>query len=65
MNCIVTGQGDGAHLIGATACWTHDDISGLKRMWLRIIRIKRAYSYPDKAPKAIIPPSHLQKRTCL
>jgi hypothetical protein len=31
----------------------------LKRMWLRIIRIKDAYSYPEKPPKAIIPPSLL------
>ncbi|TYF65231.1 hypothetical protein DJ538_06560 [Enterobacter hormaechei] len=59
MFCIVTGQGDGTHLVGATTCWTHDGFSGLKRMWLRIIRIKDAYSYPDKPLKAIIPPSLL------
>ncbi|HCR57428.1 hypothetical protein BZP36_12570 [Raoultella terrigena] len=56
---IVTGQGYGTHLISATACWTHDVLSGLKRIWLRIIRIMLAYSYPDKALKAIIPPTLL------
>ncbi|AWS98508.1 hypothetical protein BZK40_06450 [Citrobacter portucalensis] len=59
MFCIITGQGDGTHLIGTTTCWTHDKISGLKRMWLRIIRTSDGYSYPDKTWMAIILPSHL------
>ncbi|AUO68033.1 hypothetical protein WM46_19985 [Citrobacter freundii complex sp. CFNIH2] len=59
MFCIVTGQGYGTHLISATACWTHIEISGLKRMWLRIIRTSGGYSYPDKAGMAIILPSLL------
>ncbi|APR33956.1 hypothetical protein BTW28_10600 [Citrobacter freundii] len=59
MFCIITGQGDGTHLIGTTTCWTHDKFSGLKRMWLRIIRTSDCYSYPDKTWMAIILPSHL------
>ncbi|EBO0690525.1 hypothetical protein DRH84_04940 [Salmonella enterica] len=59
MFCIVTGQGYGTHLISATACWTHIEISGLKRMWLRIIRTSDGYSYPDKPWIAIIPSSLL------
>ena len=56
MFCIVTSQGNGTHLIIATACWTHIEISGLKQMWLRIIRTSGGYSYPDKASMAIILP---------
>ncbi|EFN9549957.1 hypothetical protein D3K57_16315 [Escherichia coli] len=59
MFCIVTSQGNGTHLIIATACWTHIEISGLKQMWLRIIRTSGGYSYPDKASMAIILPSLL------
>ncbi|EAM9237032.1 hypothetical protein DPH97_05485 [Salmonella enterica] len=59
MFCIVTGQGYWTHLISTTACWTHIEISGLKRIWLRIIRTSDGYSYHDNAWIAIIPSSLL------